>query len=136
MFKLVGTETFRVGLSKTRATISIEAACGLSYQYSLLVDGRSLQDFTNNRAKTTKTWDIHVDGTDHRIVLGESTGRDAAESDLTWIESTVLDLDLYHLLCPTEKDTMDIWCNGQKMDSTVRPCVSQLRGRSWFEVQT
>ncbi|XP_037552237.1 fas apoptotic inhibitory molecule 1 isoform X2 [Nematolebias whitei] len=86
MFKLVGTETFMVGLSKTRATISIEAASGLAYQYSLLVDGKSLQDFISNRAKTTKTWAVHVDGTDHRIVL--------------------------------EKDTMDIWCNGQKMDST------------------
>lgn len=105
MFKLVGTETFMVGLSKTRATISIEAASGLAYHYSLLVDGKSLQDFMNNRAKTTKTWAVHVDGTDHRIVLGESTGQDGHHSR---VQS---DLDRVHCsgsglipsLCPNRK---------------------------------
>ncbi|KAM4538610.1 fas apoptotic inhibitory molecule 1-like [Fundulus diaphanus] len=85
MFKLVGKETFAVGGAGTKATISIEAVGGFAYEYSLSVDGKSLQRFTDNRAKTTKTWTVQVDGTDYRIVL--------------------------------EKDTMDVWCNGQRMDT-------------------
>ncbi|XP_069576438.1 fas apoptotic inhibitory molecule 1-like isoform X1 [Brachyistius frenatus] len=87
MFKLVGKETFTVGGANTRATVSIEAISGFAYQYSLDVDGKSLQKFTDNRAKTTKTWVLRVDGEDRRVVL--------------------------------EKDTMDVWCNGQKMDTTM-----------------
>ncbi|KAK5617472.1 hypothetical protein CRENBAI_005590 [Crenichthys baileyi] len=86
MFKLVGKETFTVGRANTKATINIEAISGFAYEYSLNVDGKSLQKFIDNRAKTTKTWVVQVDGTDYRVVL--------------------------------EKDTMDVWCNGQKMDTT------------------
>ncbi|KAI3366171.1 hypothetical protein L3Q82_009996 [Scortum barcoo] len=49
------------------------------------VDGKSLQKFTHDRAQTSKTWLLKVDGEDCRVVL--------------------------------EKDTMDVWCNGQKMDT-------------------
>ncbi|XP_059184105.1 fas apoptotic inhibitory molecule 1-like [Centropristis striata] len=85
MFKLVGKETFTVGSSNTRATIVIEAISGFAYEYTLEVDGKSLQKFIDNRAKTSKTWLLKVDGEDCRVVL--------------------------------EKDTMDIWCNGQKMET-------------------
>ncbi|XP_029696068.1 fas apoptotic inhibitory molecule 1-like [Takifugu rubripes] len=86
MFKLVGKETFVVGSSKTKATIKIEAVGGFAYEYSLEVDGKSLQRFTHDRAQTTSTWLLNVDGQDCRVVL--------------------------------EKDTMDVWCNGQKMETT------------------
>ncbi|XP_015247966.1 fas apoptotic inhibitory molecule b [Cyprinodon tularosa] len=86
MFKLVGKETFTVGSANTKAAINIEAVSGFAYEYSLNVDGKSLQTFIDNRAKTTKTWVVQVDGTDYRVVL--------------------------------EKDTMDVWCNGQKMETT------------------
>ncbi|XP_037618454.1 fas apoptotic inhibitory molecule 1-like [Sebastes umbrosus] len=86
LFKLVGKETFSVGSSNTRATIIIEAVGGFAYQYTLEVDGKSLQTFIDNRAKTSKTWLLRVEDRDYRVVL--------------------------------EKDTMDVWCNGQKMDTT------------------
>uniref|UniRef100_A0A3P8SBN7 Fas apoptotic inhibitory molecule b n=1 Tax=Amphiprion percula TaxID=161767 RepID=A0A3P8SBN7_AMPPE len=86
MFKLVGKETFMVGGASTKATINIEAISGFAYEYSLEVGGKSLQKFIDNRAKTTKTWLLSVDGEDCRVVL--------------------------------EKDTMDVWCNGQKMETT------------------
>lgn len=86
MFKLVGKETFTVGGANTKATINIEAISGFAYEYSLEVDGKSLQKFIDNRAQTTRTWLLTVDGVDCRVVL--------------------------------EKDTMDVWCNGQKMDTT------------------
>ncbi|XP_034035619.1 fas apoptotic inhibitory molecule 1-like [Thalassophryne amazonica] len=85
MFKLVGKETFHIGKSNTRATVNIEAVSGFAYEYTLDVGGKRLQSFIANRAKTTKTWLLSVDGHDYRIVL--------------------------------EKNTMDVWCNGQKMDT-------------------
>ncbi|KAM4560417.1 fas apoptotic inhibitory molecule 1-like [Odontesthes bonariensis] len=86
MFKLVGKETFTVGEASTKATINIEAIGGFSYQYSLDIDGKNLQKFIDDRAKTSKTWVLQVGGADCGVVL--------------------------------EKDTMDVWCNGQKMDTT------------------
>nr|XP_046237861.1 fas apoptotic inhibitory molecule b [Scatophagus argus] len=85
MFKLVGKETFTVGSTNTKATIVIEAISGFAYEYTLEVAGKSLQRFIDNRAQTTKTWLLKVDGEDRRVVL--------------------------------EKDTMDVWCNGQKVDT-------------------
>ncbi|XP_056157560.1 fas apoptotic inhibitory molecule 1-like [Lampris incognitus] len=86
MFKLVGKETFTIGGAETKATINIEAISGFAYEYSLEIDGKSLEKFIDRRAKTTRTWLLTVDGEDCRIVL--------------------------------EKDTMDVWCNGQKMHTT------------------
>ncbi|KAM6892855.1 fas apoptotic inhibitory molecule 1-like [Lycodopsis pacificus] len=87
MFKLVGRETFSVGGANTRASVLIEAVRGLAYEYSLQLEGRSLQRFTADlQDQTCRTWRVRVDGEDCRVVL--------------------------------EKDTMDVWCNGQKMDTT------------------
>lgn len=71
MFKLVGKETFVLGSSKTKATVKIEALSGFAYEYSLEVDGKSLQKFTHDRAQATRTWLLKVDGQDCRVVLGE-----------------------------------------------------------------
>eukprot|EP00076_Gallus_gallus_P042933 XP_025008471.1 fas apoptotic inhibitory molecule 1 isoform X1 [Gallus gallus] len=85
MFKLVGKETFTVGVSKTRATINIDAVSGFAYEYTLEINGKSLKKYMENRSKTTNTWVLSLGGTDYRVVL--------------------------------EKDTMDVWCNGEKMET-------------------
>ncbi|NP_001002395.1 Fas apoptotic inhibitory molecule b [Danio rerio] len=85
MFKLVGKETFPVGCTDAKATITIEAITGFSYEYTLEINGKSLQTFLDNRSKISKTWVMKLDGADYRIVL--------------------------------EKDTMDVWCNGQKLET-------------------
>lgn len=71
LFKLVGKETFTVGSAHTKATIIIEAISGFAYEYTLEIDGKSLQKFISDRAQTTKTWLLKVDGQDCRVVLGE-----------------------------------------------------------------
>uniref|UniRef100_A0A8D0FJQ1 Fas apoptotic inhibitory molecule 1 n=2 Tax=Strigidae TaxID=30459 RepID=A0A8D0FJQ1_STROC len=85
MFKLVGKETFPVGVSKTKATINIDAVSGFAYEYTLEINGKSLKKYMENRSKTTNTWVLSLGGTDYRVVL--------------------------------EKDTMDVWCNGRKMET-------------------
>lgn len=72
MFKLVGKETFSVGSTDTKATINIEAITGFSYEYTLEINGKSLQTFLDNRSKISKTWILKLDGADYRIVLGKT----------------------------------------------------------------
>ncbi|CAL9698428.1 unnamed protein product [Knipowitschia caucasica] len=83
MFRLVGSESFPLGLTGTKAVIQIQALEGFSYEYSLLVNGLTLQKFTQNRSRTTQTWFLVLDQVQYRMVF--------------------------------EKDTLDVWCNGQKM---------------------
>jgi len=69
MFKLVGVEHFMVGSAK--CSITIEAVEGFMYEYSLQVNGRDLQKFTENQSKIMSTWLCHVSGSSYRIVLGK-----------------------------------------------------------------
>jgi len=71
LFKLVGTETFPVGNTNTKATIHIEAVTGFSYEYTLEINGKSLKTFLDNRSKISKTWVLKLDDADYRIVLGK-----------------------------------------------------------------
>ncbi|CAL9689697.1 unnamed protein product [Knipowitschia caucasica] len=85
MFKLVGKESFSVGRGGTRASISIDAVSGFSYEYTLEINGKSLKKHLENRSRTSSTWVLNLEGTDLRVVL--------------------------------EKDTMDVWCNGQNIET-------------------
>ncbi|CAH1405840.1 unnamed protein product [Nezara viridula] len=68
MFKLVGDQPFKIG--ETPCAVRIEPISGFSYQYSLYVDGRPLEEFTQKRATRVCTWNI---GDTHRIVLEKDT---------------------------------------------------------------
>ncbi|CAF1543525.1 unnamed protein product [Rotaria magnacalcarata] len=83
LFKLVGKETFKIG--KHQCTVNIDAVSGFAYEYSLDVDGKPLEKFSENRSKISRTWTLKLDGIDYRIVL--------------------------------EKDTLDLWVNGQRVEA-------------------
>jgi len=68
MFKLVGAEQFTIG--KAQCCITVDAAEGFMYQYSLEVNGKTLDKFTENQSKIMKTWTCSVSGMPFRIVLG------------------------------------------------------------------
>jgi len=71
MFKLVGSEDFKVGDSKCR--INIEPFGLFAYRYTLEVNGKPFRQFIERQSKILKTWTIKtVDGTDFRIVLGKT----------------------------------------------------------------
>ena len=70
MFKLVGTETFKI--SKKTAQIVISAK-GMSFEYVLNIDGKSLKKFVESQAKNTRTWVPVVNGSHHRVVLEINT---------------------------------------------------------------
>ncbi len=58
---------------------------GFAYEYSLDVDGKPLEKFSENRSKISRTWTLKLDGVDYRVVL--------------------------------EKDTLDLWVNGQRVET-------------------
>ena len=66
MFKLVGSECFKVG-SKV-AEIAIDSS-GMVFEYTLRIDNKSLQKFVEAQAKNTRTWHVTLDNTEHRVVL-------------------------------------------------------------------
>ena len=68
MFKLVGREHFTIG--KAKCCILIQAVSGFAYEYSMEINGKSLQKFTENQTKIMKTWTLEVGGTPTRVVLG------------------------------------------------------------------
>lgn len=68
MFKLVGSEEFKIGKKVAEVTI---ASKGISFEYVLTVDGKSLEKFVQSQAKNTRMWLPIINGTDHRVVLGE-----------------------------------------------------------------
>lgn len=69
MFKLVGKEFFTVG--KAKCEIAIEAVSGFAYEYTLEVNGKSLEKFSENQSKIMNTWVMHVAGVPTRVVLGK-----------------------------------------------------------------
>lgn len=73
MFKLVGKEHFKVGSAK--CVISIDACSGFAYEYSIDVNGKSLQKFRENQSKIMKCWCFplgSLGSTPFRIVLGKA----------------------------------------------------------------
>ncbi len=76
MFRLVGTEQFKIGSKPAEIVISSE---GMSFKYLLNVDGKSLTKFIEAQAKNTRVWlPVINKAAEHRVVLGEwgGEGRD------------------------------------------------------------
>lgn len=71
MFKLVGCEEFMIG--KAKCCITIDAVDGFMYEYSLKVNGKDLEKFSENQSKVMCTWMCTILGLPFRIVLGNKT---------------------------------------------------------------
>ena len=71
MFKLVGREHFTLGKTKTKCVITIDAVSGFSYEYTLEVNGKSLEKFSENQSKVMVAWELMVDGVQTRVALGK-----------------------------------------------------------------
>ena len=95
MFKLVGREAFTVGSAHTKACVNIEAVTGFSYEYTLAIDGKSLEKFRHDRAKVTTTWILKVDGEDCRVVLGEALKPCSASTPSSGGETIILYIYYY-----------------------------------------
>ncbi|XP_055600178.1 fas apoptotic inhibitory molecule 1 [Uranotaenia lowii] len=71
MFKLVGEDMFK--LEDKRCIIRVDPLPGFKYSYSLFVDGKSYEQFTESQAKALKTWEVNLGDNFYRIVLEKNT---------------------------------------------------------------
>ena len=85
MFRLVGSECFKIDKRMAEITISSN---GMSFEYILTIDGKSLKKFIEVQAKNTRVWLPKINaGAEHRVVLG---------MDLTWYVLQCLIEDSLH----------------------------------------
>lgn len=68
LFKLVGHENFKIG--NNNCSIIIYPAKGLSFEYTLVVNGKQYKKFKENQSKILKTWTVDIDDQPTRVVLG------------------------------------------------------------------
>lgn len=67
MFRLVGDDIFK--LSNLQCILRVEPAPGFRYKYSLFVDGKSYDQFTERQAKALKSWNIKYENKEYFVVL-------------------------------------------------------------------
>lgn len=70
MFRLVGEEVFY--LRDTKCVVRVDPSGGFAYEYSLLVDGKSLQKFIEAKSKACCVWLVDLSDGMYRVVLGKS----------------------------------------------------------------
>lgn len=112
MFKLVGTEEFEIkgqdGSVFAKCEVLINACAGFTYEYILYVNGKQFKTFREKQSKIMHSWHFQLNDKEWRIILGNynMTGF-FFKFCYIWTVSFSL-----------EKDTLDIWVNGQKIDTT------------------
>ena len=89
MFKLVGHQAFTIG--KHKCEININSASGLSYEYTLSVDGKSYEKFSENQSKILQSWTFTAGDNPYRIALEKNT------MDL-WVNGKVIDVEVCFFL--------------------------------------
>ena len=70
MFRLVGSEAFRIG--RRVAEVEIVSVNFSSFEYTLKIDGKTLKKFVEAQIKNTRVWLPEIRGVSHRVVLGMS----------------------------------------------------------------
>lgn len=48
---------------------------GTTVRYTLSVDGKALEEFVDERKKTTKSWSVTLEGTKHLVAIGKGMRR-------------------------------------------------------------
>ncbi|XP_050097989.1 fas apoptotic inhibitory molecule 1 isoform X1 [Anopheles aquasalis] len=102
MFKLVGEDMFK--LEDKRCIIRVDPLPGFRYSYSLFVDGKSFEQFTECQAKALKTWETKLGDNCYRIVLGRAVGAFCVGYLLTAYSKI------------SEKNTLNIYVNGKLIE--------------------
>lgn len=71
MFKLVGEEKFRIGKQGTKCELRVDPLPYFAFSYSLIVDGKPLEKFTENQSRALRTWAVLSNGKRYRVILGK-----------------------------------------------------------------
>lgn len=82
MFKLVGDEYFTVGKQKAKCELRVDPQPHFSFSYSLFVDGKPLEKFTEKQMQSMRSWAVVTHGQRFRVCLGNEIKAKIA-NDLT-----------------------------------------------------
>ncbi|XP_056645891.1 fas apoptotic inhibitory molecule 1 isoform X2 [Diorhabda sublineata] len=70
MFKLVGDEEFYLGKQEAKCLLKVDPIPNFAFSYSLLVDGKPLEKFTEKQSQAIRSWAVITEGKRYRIVFG------------------------------------------------------------------
>ncbi|XP_027196759.2 fas apoptotic inhibitory molecule 1 [Dermatophagoides pteronyssinus] len=105
MFKLVGSEPFEIKNPDNnneivaKCEIIINACLGFTYEYILYVNGKQFKTFREKQSKIMRAW--HFD-----LKNDDDNGNDDDTKEKKQFRVVL------------EKDTLDVWVNGQKKETT------------------
>ncbi|XP_020800211.1 fas apoptotic inhibitory molecule 1 isoform X2 [Drosophila serrata] len=77
MFKLVGEDTFHI--DQTRCIIRVDPAPGFKYEYSLYIDGKSHELYTDEMTRQYRLWLYTGEATDAEATMTGATATTAQE---------------------------------------------------------
>ena len=69
MFKLVGSETVKVGKGNATCVVKIEPLGGFSYQYALTVNGKPYKTFVEQQSKVENSNLIEIHKNSHQFSI-------------------------------------------------------------------
>lgn len=72
MFKLVGDEIFYLGKQCAKCVLRVDPMPHFSFSYTLYVEGKSLEKFTETQSKSIRSWAVISNGKRYRIVFGKN----------------------------------------------------------------
>lgn len=67
MFKLVGEDSFYI--DQARCIIRVDPAPGFRYEYSLYIDGKPHEQYTDELTKYYRLWLVSIEDNEYRIML-------------------------------------------------------------------
>ncbi|XP_057667420.1 fas apoptotic inhibitory molecule 1 [Diorhabda carinulata] len=73
MFKLVGDEEFYLGKQEAKCLLKVDPMPNFAFSYSLLVDGKPLEKFTEKQSQAIRSWAVITEGKRYRIVFEKQT---------------------------------------------------------------
>ncbi|XP_018567177.1 fas apoptotic inhibitory molecule 1 [Anoplophora glabripennis] len=69
MFKLVGEEIFNVGKQHAKCVLRVDPMPHFTFSYSLYVDGKPLEKFTEKQSQSIRSWAVLSEGKRYRVVF-------------------------------------------------------------------
>ncbi|XP_068894445.1 fas apoptotic inhibitory molecule 1 [Tenebrio molitor] len=91
MFKLVGEEKFAVGKQGAKCELRVDPLPHFAFGYSLLVDGKPLEKFTEKQSQATRSWAVLAGGKRYRVVFEKQTLNVWVNGQYVETENTFID---------------------------------------------
>lgn len=73
LFKLVGDEKFALGKQQAKCELRVDPMPHFMFSYSLLVDGKPLEKFTEKQSQLVRSWTVLYDNKRYKIIFEKQT---------------------------------------------------------------